>query len=264
MASHTSALKRWALLLGSSIGILAALMAYLIWTDYRTANGLAPVRVDAQSILIKREGFDDIQLARINEQWQIQAPCRLTASAQRLSPLIAALAPGAHQYNTSDIDLDSAGLEQPLAVVFINDIEHRLGTTDLNGNRRYLQRGNAVELVPEWVLSLVNGGISAIAQLDVFPTPLKRLTISPTDNGSDTVIDNGTKLSQWQRVAAQQIVSWPLPDTQVEHLFQMQVEGSNGGNIRTLGVFKNERLIALVPDDSLCAYILAPDTLPTL
>lgn len=237
-------------------------MAYLIWTDYRTASALAPVRVDAQSIRIKREGFEDIELSKMNEQWQMTAPCSLVANEQRLSPLIAALAPGAHQYNASEVDLDTAGLEQPLAVVFINGTEHRLGKTDLDGNRRYLQRGGAVELVPEWVLSLVNGGITAIAQLEVFPTPVKQLTINNKNNESSTVVTDSDILNQWQAVAAQQIVSWPLPDIEMENSFQLQAQESTSGEVRTLGVFENESLIALVPGGSQCAYILAPGTLP--
>lgn len=262
MTTHTHKLQRWAWILGISLSFLAAWMAYLIWTDQQATSQLATTLVNAQSIRITREGFDDITLLKLNDHWEIQTPCKLAANEQRLTPLIAVLSPGAHQYNADEVDLDTAGLKQPLARVYIDGIEHRLGNTDLDGNRRYLQRGDAVELIPEWVLSLINGGVTAIAQLEIFLLPIEQLTIASSGDKSKSVVSDVNLLNQWQAITAQQIVTWPVPDIELTNTYKLLVEESSGDGIRTINVYENDSLAALVPDNSQCAYLVSPGTLP--
>ena len=269
MSSHTRSLRRWTQLLTGVFCVLTVLMVYLIWSDTRQSQSIAPI-VDANRIRIQRTGFDDIQLSKRDNVWQLDAPCSIPANQQRLEPLLSALAPGGHQYTTSDVDLEAAGLIAPLAVVHINEIEHRIGNTDLNGDRRYVQRGKSVVFVPEWILSLVNGGVTALASLEVFPEPLGSMQVLMAD-GSSVTLDNAEALDPWQILTAQQIVSWPLPEDDASNLaeatFTLQprdLQEQEQEQEQTITVHEGESFIALHRADAECAYILPAESLPEI
>ena len=265
MSNHTRSLHRWTKLLTGVFCALALSMVYLIWSDGQKNDAVAPV-TEATSIRIKRDGFDDIQLSRREEAWYIDAPCELPANLQRLEPLLGALAPGAHHYNASEVDLEAAGLIAPLAIVHINEVEHRIGNTDLNGDRRYVQRDNSVAFVPEWVLSLVNGGVTALANLEVFPRPLNSMRLVKAD-GSSTTLDSAEQLVAWQALTAQQIVTWPLPaedeNSQLEAAYTLQPDEQTDEAL-ALTVYENESFTALLRADEACAYILPVGSLPVV
>lgn len=260
MSSHSRSLKRWTAILGAALCLLVFTMAYLIWRDGQARNEALLTEVDVLNIRIQREGFDDIQLTKINDQWQLEAPCNLAANEQRLTPLLGALAPGAHQYAATEVDLDAAGLINPDAIVYINDIEHRIGSTDLNGERRYVQRNNTVVFAPEWILSLVNGGVTALAQLEVFAKPLSGLTII-SGNGESRNLTLPDDLMIWQNLTAQQIATWPLPDVELTSEIKLQTVDGNGLE-RMYSVYTDDSLTAIRLDGAACAYILPADALP--
>ena len=263
MGSHTRSLQRWTQLLTGIFFTLALSMSYLIWRDRQSSDTLAPA-TEATSIVIQRNGFDDIQLSKRDDEWHLDAPCSLPANMQRLEPLLGALAPGAHQYTASEVDLEAAGLIVPLAIVHINEVEHRIGNTDLNGERRYVQRGNSVAFVPEWVLSLVNGGVTALAKLDVFPEPLSSISLVMSD-GTSTTLNSAEDVNAWQELTAQQIITWPLPDedanSKAEALYTMQLNGLKD-QTEVMKAYENATFTALHRAGDACAYILPVDALP--
>ena len=81
------------------------------------------------------------------------------------------------------------------------------GAADVSGERRYAMLGERVLLVPEWVLSLVNGGVSAFADLSVFGESIASLHIG-IDGDEAAPID----ATDWQTITASQIVDWPIAD----------------------------------------------------
>ena len=270
MSSHTQLLQRWIAVLLAAIGILATLMMYQLWRDSQTDLQLPPGNVDASTIRIEREGFEDITLARNGASWSIKTPCELSANEQRLEPLLGALTPGVHQYEASEVDLQAAGLVSPLAIVTINETAYRIGNTDLSGERRYVQRGNQVAFVPEWVLSLVNGGITALADLAVFAEPIEQLTLTD-DQGSEIVLSTADQLRPWQDLSAQQIITWPPEDTAPQPSLQLSASATNGDSL-LYTVYNTEKFTALkltgktLAGKTLagksCTYILPLDTLP--
>ena len=266
MSTHTQLLQRWIAVLLAAIGILATLMMYQLWRDSQTALQLPPGTADAATIRIEREGSDDITLARNGASWFIETPCELSANEQRLEPLLGALTPGVHQYEASDVDLQAAGLVSPLATVTINETAYRIGNTDLSGERRYVQRGNQVAFVPEWVLSLVNGGVTALADLAVFADPLEQLTLTD-DQGSEIVLSTADQLRPWQDLSAQQIITWPPEDTALpQPSLQISASATNGDSL-LYTVYNTEKFTALTLagktlSGKSCAYILPLDTLP--
>lgn len=260
MSSHTHSLKRWTAILGTTFCMLVSGMLYVIWRDGQTDKDTSTANVEILDIRVLREGFEEIQLSKIEEQWQIESPCKLTANEQRLSPLIGVLTPDTHLYTASEVDLDAAGLTNPKAIVYINGVEHRIGNTDLHGERRYVQRDNVVIFAPEWVLSLINGGVTAFAQLEIFSEPLSRMIIND-DRGNSRDLDLPDELTLWQNLSAQQISTWPLPDAGSTQHYQIQAIDTNN-NKHLYTVYENESLTAIRLDGAACAYILPADALP--
>ncbi|MFK7862207.1 MAG: hypothetical protein AB8B64_25600 [Granulosicoccus sp.] len=260
MDNHSHSLKRWIIMLGASLCVLVSIMVFLIWRDGQSTGSASLSNADVTNIIVQRIGFDDIRLSKTEGQWQLDSPCRLTANAQRLSPLLSALTASAFQYTANEVDLEAAGLTSPQAVIFINDVEHRIGNTDLNGDRRYLQRGNIVEFTPEWVLSLVNGGVTALAQLEVFTEPLSSLSITD-DRGKSKTVTLPEELVRWQNLSARQIATWPLTDVNLPMKNQLRSTDSSG-SMRSYTVHTNDSLTAIRLDDAPCAYILSADDLP--
>lgn len=167
-----------------------------------------PQSADAvQQIRIERPGRPEISLKRQGDSWQLTRPYILAANVQRIEPLIGALSAHAEGYEKSEVDLVAAGLEQPLATVSIDERSYALGATDVSGERRYAMLGERVLLVPEWVLSLVNGGVTAFADLNVFSASIASLHISV--DGGDA---QPGEFPDWQAITASQIVDWPIAD----------------------------------------------------
>ena len=261
MSTHTQSLRRWTLGLGGVTFVLAASMFYIMWNDRQLSEPLdSNSLAQASALRIVRDGFPDIHLSRDGLSWNIDQPCSATANIQRLEPLLGALQPGAHQYTADEVDRQAAGLQTPEAIVYIDDVEFRIGQTDLQGERRYIQHDEVVEFAPEWVLSLINGGLTAFADPTLFLQPVDQLQI--TDEQGDTrIISSAPELQQWQTLSAQQVVTWPLPDNAITPQNSTQSQVSTAS--QTYQVYKTEKLTALYAEDAGCAYILAPDSLPT-
>jgi len=83
-----------------------------------------------------------------------------------------------------------------------------IGEKDLSGGYRYLQQGSTVTLIPEWVLSLVNSGLTGVAELAIFHDDLIALERSDHNAATDTAAFDRENLAN---LSANQIVLWPIP-----------------------------------------------------
>ena len=236
------------------LGIIGALM----FNEARESGGVIRNQEDIREIRIARPDFADIVLTQANavDGFSIEAPCELPANTQRLQPLLDALAPSAHGYAASEVDLQAAGLNTPQATVTLNGTTVDLGGTDLSGERRYLLRDGRVEFAPEWVLSLVNGGLSALAVLEPFTDALTTLSIDMTPVTADD-------LQQWQAISAQQIVSWPLSDAEAA-LKTQTLQAESVDDVKTLLLHHYPDFVALHEQNSTCAYLFNASSLPAL
>jgi len=155
------------------------------------------------------------------------------------------------RYHQDEVDLVEAGLLNPELVITANDKIIAIGAIDSSGERRYVLSDERVGFVPEWLLSLANGGLSALAQADVFPETLRSLANIEPD-----------KLPAWQALLAQQIVPWPDPDappTLSEETLNMTYADERTD---TLSLIRNEQYAALRIGTSQCAYIIANKDVP--
>lgn len=258
---HSKTVQRWVLLLSLTFCLLLLSVAYILWKERQPKLENQGANDLALSVMIKRTGFDDIALSKVEDSWIMNSPCRAQVNEQRLSPLLELLSSDINQYDIKEVDLDAAGLESPSAVVIIGDIEYRLGNTDLQGERRYVQHNNRVGFVPEWALSLVNGGVSALADLSVFNnSPLKSLTVV-VDGEPVRTIAEASELLLWQNLNAQKIVKWPIEGVTPEAFFSILTDDETN-NQSLVSIFVTEAYTALQYNGSACAYIITPDSLP--
>lgn len=239
--------------------VLLALISTLIYTDKKQIAAPQFTRDSIQTLRIQRPDFAEIILNRIDDQWLINEPCNLTANTLRLEPLLGALMPTTHSYAAKDVDLDAAGLMEPQATVFLNDTRIDIGDTDLDGNRRYIRRNNRIEFAPEWVLSLINGGLSAMANLQIFDANIDAIQIL-NDSSESVDVPTGS-IADWQALSAQQIVSWP-PQPEELALIIQSLEIQQGNTKRLLKVYTYSKFSAVRYENEQCALILSTESLP--
>lgn len=249
------------------LSVLLISISLVLWDERRTESPLLQQPVGSlaagTSLRIERTGFAPIALLKqADNHWRIIEPCDLPANSQRLQPLLESLIPAAHSYASREVDLEAAGLIEPEAVLYLDEQRLALGTTDLSGERRYLQRADRVEFVPEWILSLVNGGLSALALPDVFPEGLDAIRVV-TSSTDDTVPadQDGESLTRWAALTAQQVVSWPLADGD-DAAGSQTLLATIAGRESTLTVHDYERFAAIRFENAACAYIINRSSLP--
>lgn len=252
-----------------ALGALLIIIATIIWSDRNPISSLQQTHALPSRLQIQRPGHIELVMHKQAEnEWTLQEPCTLPVNAQRLTPLLNALRPSAHTYNASEVDLQAAGLTQPLSTVLLDDTQVLIGNTDLKGERRYIMRDSNVQFAPEWILSLIDGGISAFANLSMFAFDFQQVEATHTD-GSAILLSNTDPL-WWQELSAQQIVTWPIKDngtSEVSLQLSFLSDSSNSSGIsesekQLATVHRYENFDAVTFEASDCAYILPSDTLP--
>lgn len=234
------------------LAVLLGIIALVIFKDYRNEQAKFVSEADAISrLVIDRAGYPTLVLQNRSDRWFLTEPCELPVTTSRIDPLLGALSNVAGSYDSNEVDLSEVGLADPQLITTIDDDAISIGAIDSSGNRRYAMRGDRVGFVPEWVSSLADGGISALAQLDVFHSPLSQLGDIPT-----------IELPAWQALSASQIILWPVPDAPPslsdETLDLVYVNGQQD----TLNLTRNKRYTALRLGNSQCAYILPNEDIP--
>ncbi len=201
MTSHSA--KRTKATIGLAL-VLCLLLAGIAWME--VGGRSSGNNNDAtNNIIISRAGHPDIQLALENDQWQMIAPYSLSSNEQRVTALTQLPNSLGQQYSLDEVTLSDVGLDTPKASVQINDTVYLLGNTDISGDRRYVRVDDKMSLVPEWVWSLVHGGVTAFADLNVFDELPDSFVLF--DSTSDTT-HPATNQAQWLSLTADKIVPW--------------------------------------------------------
>ena len=205
MTSHSAKRKglTWVLAL-----VFLLLIALIAWMEIDRTPSTTQQPNSINTVSISRAGHDDIKLIRSNgsddAQWQMIAPFTLSANSQRIEPLLALGTADMGGYETSEVDMVAAGLDNPGASITIGDRTLLLGRTDIDGERRYALVDNKVSLLPEWVWSLIHGGVTAFADLSVF-SALPDTLFLLSDSSATSIGD----IDRWRDLQADKIVPWP-------------------------------------------------------
>lgn len=243
--------------------ILITGIAALLWSESRERDLLNNKQLNIQSTLrsleIKRPGKVDIKIRANEDHWLILEPCTIAVNQKRLQPLLSIASPAAFGYNANEVDLDAAGLINPLATVITNNQRIDIGNTDLSGERRYVRRGERVEFIPEWILPLLEGGLSALSNLQVVQDVITSVTVDKLGNTQSDISEDPTK---WQQLTAQQITPWPMPEnTPLQPQYSVTIKSEF--DQQRLQVFTTAAYAAIVFEDARCAYLLPNDALGT-
>ena len=162
MTTREMAIKRWIVIASCTLMVLIAAIATLLWYESKQRELIHNKQLDKQNslrtLVIKRPGKANIKIRANDDKWLIHEPCTVAVNQTRLQPLLSIVPPAAFSYAAAEVDLEAAGLINPLATVIVNDVRIDIGNTDLSGERRYIKRGERVEFIPEWILPLLNGG----------------------------------------------------------------------------------------------------------
>lgn len=200
MSSHSA--KRTQLTI-SLVVVLIALVALIAWMELAGKSADSPSVKKIDRIVITRKGHSDITLVRDGSAWQITTPVTVNANAQRIEPLLSVGQSPFDGYKTTEVDLPATGLTQPAASITFDERTFLLGNVDSGGDRRYATADNKVGFVPAWVWSLVHGGVTAFADLAVFPALPDTLYL--VDGDSVQQLAAG---ASWQALQADKIIPW--------------------------------------------------------
>ena len=263
--THGQKIQRLLYLAGATFAALLGIIGYIIFNE-RSAQHEQQAQLSASqkalnNLKIDRPGAPTISMTHNGEQWSMTSPCQIAVNEQRLQPLFALHEPSSFTYSASEVDLQAAGLIEPLAIVTYNDTKILIGGKDLKGSRRYIQRDGSVEFAPEWILSLLEGGVTAIASTALFPSPLSDISISDSSSGESY---QATRLSEWQTLQASQIINWPMENNSSKPVKTYRVDTQENTEPTQWSVVVHETFTAWVKLDSQCAYVIGNDEMPSL
>lgn len=247
-------LLTWALLL-----FFLALLAIILVLQWQTKCENLVLSRTAQSvsrIVIERKDHPTIVLEK-EDQWWITSPLRMPANDQRITPLLTVYTNPDLGYPIDSVDLMATGLQDPDVNLYFNDYRVSIGNQAIDEAKRHALHGDRIRFVPDWVLPLLQGGISAVADLTVFGNELNAITLSSGDSIDDAALGNAKTLT------AQQFVQWPRPEPpeiSSQHEVSVNVSGVNTPWV----MFKTERYIAMLPDNANYAYVVPLSDAPWL
>jgi len=265
MATHSQKLNRLTVLASTALLLLLGSIGYIQWQDktqlaQRDAAYQTLLR-SLKSIDISRPGVDTIQLRLSGQEWFIQQPCMAQANPLRVEPLSKLLTSSEHTYTALEVDMEAAGLEQPLARLTLNENTIAIGNTDLSGDRRYIRRNDRIEFAPEWILSLIQGGLSAMANLEVFPNGLKSISIQNTEQASDQIAP--LDIEEWKSMTANQVIDWPIKDNDDILNATHKLIYDDGLANREVRLLQYQRYSVIVGTNDQCAYIIDNNIMPS-
>ncbi len=201
MGSQSTKRNRLILILLATLVALGAVI-YSIQQNKQQPTAQLTTSDTIDSIAITRDGFPDIKLVKRQDQWQMLKPYAIPANSQRIEPLLSLLTLPDAGYAQTDVDMNATGLNNSATSITLNNATFTLGNPDITGERRYVLFNDKVSFVPEWVWSLINGGVTAFADLTVFPNLAEPIFIE--DNGNVDALDN---LAQWAALQADKIIA---------------------------------------------------------
>ncbi len=209
MSNQTTKRNRLILILLATLAALGAAIL-LMQQDKQQPTAQLTTSDSIESISITRANFPTIELVRRDGQWQMLEPYAIPANTQRIEPLLSLLTLPDAGYTQTEVDMNATGLNNSDTTITLNNATYTLGNPDITGERRYVLFNDKVSFVPEWVWSLINGGVTAFADLTVFPNITEPLFIE--DNGNVDALNN---IAQWTELKADKIIALaPSPNAQ--------------------------------------------------
>jgi len=200
MTTHSA--KRTQLAVALAV-LFLLLLGLATWMEFGKMRPTPHANANIESIIIKRTGHADITLVKTDSIWKMTTPYELIADSQRIEPLLSLGTASFNGYDQTEVDMSATGLSAPDASIIIGEREFLLGESAADGERRYALIDQKVNLIPEWVWSLVHGGVSAFSDLTVFTQLPKDVFLI---KGGDIL--KLANVEQWASLQADRVSAW--------------------------------------------------------
>lgn len=189
-------------------GIFVLLLGVIGWMEFGHSPPTQVAKDDIKSISIRRSGHADIDMVRTGTLWKMTTPYALSANTQRIDPLLSLGTANFDGYDKTEVDLPATGLSTPAASITIGSREFLLGEPHADGQRRYTLVDDKVSFVPDWVWSLVHGGVTAFSDLTIFTDlPDGVFLIKGNQKGSQKIKLHN--IEQWRSLQADKVTELP-------------------------------------------------------
>lgn len=163
--------KRWLV-----NGLLVLVIGASILLGYREQSGsearnpitsLKPAEVMSVTIQL---GDKHIVLRRSADQWLIESPVQWPARSITIERILGiAVSESEASMAATGIDLSALGLQNPKAILSLNDTRIYFGTTNNIDNRRYLMIGTTIYLLADIHLPFMSQGVSGLIDKRLLP-----------------------------------------------------------------------------------------------
>jgi hypothetical protein len=213
--------QSWLNLLLLAVVVLLALAVWLtpngtVSTERPKLTTLQPHHIDSIKISNRR---GEMELQRNGDSWQITKPYTLHANSPRIGQLLnIATAESQRHFPAPEKRLAQFGLEQPQAVIQLNQHLIQVGSTNPISHLRYLRIGDTIHLIKDRFPHHLMASPVEFAALELLP-PGDQLVAITTPDWSISVGKNGKllldppqadlsmddlnhKITQWQHAQA--------------------------------------------------------------
>jgi hypothetical protein len=125
-------------------------------------------------IQVTRTTREPLAFTRRADNWFLTGNNELPASDFQIRSVLAILqAESARSYPADSLDLETLGLEPPLATLTLDDTQLKIGATEALDNLRYVQAGETVFLVADRYQHLINSDWPGFVARRLLPTQAK-------------------------------------------------------------------------------------------
>lgn len=137
------------------LGLVAALAALVYWepgvetpAELPKLTALDPAAIG--HVVIRPQRGDEIRLDKERGVWMMRAPVATYANEFRIDALLGvARADSRARFDAGALDLARFGLDPPLSVLRLDDVELTFGDSESLDNRRYVRNGATVHLIDD-------------------------------------------------------------------------------------------------------------------
>ena len=254
-------------------GILVLFVVFKPGTSVPEAIKVSALaKTDVRSILLQREGVENIQLEKQDGKWMMTAPFRYLANDFKVDSLLQLINTASNaQYDVATLDLSKYGLDKPRAVVTINgDQQFIFGTTEPLQHQRYLRYQNTLHVITDtfyyqiaapatgFLNHVVIPGSTNITKI-VVPTLTAELTEGKwtvTPAPKELAADQITAfIDAWRFAQALQVTAYkgkPIPPT-------IKIYRQGDTQPLEFGAFQRGNDYVLVRNDLQLQFVLAAD-----
>lgn len=257
--------------------LLVLLLAALVWwsdpeqtqSQFAPLTELLPEQIN--SVLISNQTGPAFRLQRENQEWRMTEPYQVMANKVRVERLLSILTSLVYtQFAAEQRNLAEFGLQPPLGLLRLNQLEIRVGDTEPINHYRYLAIGDSIVLIKDQFPHLLFASAeSFVAQnllpsgleLELIQTPEWQLARTPDQTQVWQLIPTAAgismdrlveKVDAWSNALAQTVVKAPAKAIDA----RVVIKPWGSAAALSFGILREQQESYLVREDLGLAYQL--------